>query len=792
MATQKPAIGAPIGEFAELLLAEKESASRAQVIAEQAASLTGAAVVVYLFDAGAAPRWAAKASVGDVSAPARCEALTLHMLAERREPLLFAHHELVREHYSHLDVRRTVASMAYAPMALDGLLIGAIEAIGLDRALTTSDLQVLASISDLSAIALATALTYENERNANLQSITRLAQFYDLEKVFHSTLQIGELMPIITAKIRELIEVQAVNLWMVADEDVLLMARSGDDPTLAIGASADEIIQFASDEGKWLNLRGPEPRLTRRNGGNERGPIRTVLAYPVIYGDSLVGVLECVNKAGGATFNEDDVFFLGTVAETAARALHNASLLEAERKIEILETLVEVSNEITSTLNLERVLQVLVNGPQQIMAYDRASVSLEDRRKLRVRAISGKPEIVASDPAVKLLRETLEWAAGVERDLYLSAHNGKVEADREETRAKFEAYFKTSGFQSWYSVPLADDQGRLGMLCFESRRPDFLNDAQLELVKVLAAQATVAVRNASLYTEVPFIGLLQPLLEKKQRFMAMESRRRAGAIALAVAALAFLVLVPLPMRVDGTATVAPQRTAQIHAESDGVVRRVYVREGDPVKKGTTLADMDDADYRAQLAGAEARYQIALAAMNRALASSDGTEAGMQRTQADYWASEAQRAKERLEQTHLRSPIDGIVATPYVENLVGRKLAAGDPFAEVIDTAHTSVDVAVEQTDLPLVQPGQSAAVKLESFPTRKFRGQVTVTSPASGMEGDQRVFFARVDVPNPDGAIRSGMQGRAKVSTGWRPAGVVLFRDAGMWAWSKLWSWFGG
>jgi hypothetical protein len=35
------------------------------------------------------------------------------------------------------------------------------------------------------------------------------------------------------------------------------------------------------------------------------------------------------------------------------------------------------------------------------------------------------------------------------------------------------------------------------------------------------------------------------------------------------------------------------------------------------------------------------------------------------------------------------------------------------------------------------------------------------------------------------------MQGRGKISTGWRPAGVVMFRRIGMWIWTKLWDWFG-
>jgi len=68
---------------------------------------------------------------------------------------------------------------------------------------------------------------------------------------------------------------------------------------------------------------------------------------------------------------------------------------------------------------------------------------------------------------------------------------------------------------------------------------------------------------------------------------------------------------------------------------------------------------------------------------------------------------------------------------------------------------------------------------------------VVILSPKGEVQGDGRVFYARVEVPNEEGALRAGMEGRAKINAGWRPAGYVLFRDLGMWFWSKLWSWFG-
>jgi RND family efflux transporter MFP subunit len=800
MATQSAAFSTFLPEFAAGLLSEREVYPRARIIATQVSRLLpGSAVIVYVLEEGNPQTWGDRATVGQdlsVAAPSLpCDAGTLGLVWKRKQPFVLSGASLRREDYAHLNVRRTLASLAYYPLFRDKLLIGAVEIISFEHPIDADVLASLSSLTDHAALALSTAVAYEDERNSQFKTINRLTQLYDLERVFNSTLRMNELLPIIAAKIQEILEVQAVNLWMVHDDDMLLMNRSGEDSTIAVGAvqaTGEGIAAEVADSAKALLLpNSSDPRLVSRNSNAQGTPIRSLVAVPIVSQDSLVGVLEIINRLDGKLFDEDDAFFLSTISLTAASALHNASLLEAERKIEILETLVKVSQEITSTLNLDRVLAVVVNGPQAIMAYDRAAIALDDRGKLQIKAISGKTEIIQSDPAVRLLREMLEFCAISDSETYVAARGNQVQADRAETRVKFANYFSQSGSRAWYAIPLQDDEGRLGILSFESKNPEFLSDVHLELIKVLAAQATVAVRNASLYTEVPFIGILEPLLQKKQQFMRMEKSRRTAALILAATVVLFLAFFPLPMRVDGAAVVAPQRTAQIQAELEGVIKNVLVREGDPVKRGTVLAEMDDWNFRSALAGAQAKHDSAVSQTNRALASNDGAEAGIQRVQADYWASEVSRARERLERTRLRSPIDGVVATPHVEDLVGRKLDVGDNFAQVLDTSRASIDIAVDQGDLPLVHAGEPASLKLEGFPTGKLRGDVVVVSPLGVAEGERRVFMARVHVLNSDGTLRAGMQGRGKVSVGWRPAGYVMFRGLGMWAWTKLWTWFG-
>ena len=214
------------------------------------------------------------------------------------------------------------------------------------------------------------------------------------------------------------------------------------------------------------------------------------------------------------------------------------------------------------------------------------------------------------------------------------------------------------------------------------------------------------------------------------------------------------------------------------------------------KQGQVLAELNAWDYRSALAGAEAKYQTALLHVNHSLAGNDTSEAGVERVQADYWKGEVDRARNLLDKTELRAPIDGVIATPHVENLVGRRLQYGDTFAEVMDTSRAIVDVAVDDADAGMLRAGQAAVIKLNSYAMRTFRGNVLVVSPKGETEHESRVFFARVLLPNSDGAIRSGMEGLGKVrvmpqSLPWYPAGYVIFRRPVIWIYSHLWSWFG-
>jgi RND family efflux transporter MFP subunit len=789
-------------ELAQSLLASPEVATRATLLASAIRNaLPGSACALYNLRSGSF--WTAlgvsdEITVVDPEIPV--DAPLFAPLREAHHPVVYSEHQLAREDYAHVHVVRTIHSIGYLPLLRDGQLIGAFEIISFSDALTEVTLQSLEVFADLAVSALGAAEEYEEQRQNLLDSIHRLTQLYDLEKSLNETLDFEPLLELIPVKVSAMLPCQAIHLWMFDGGKLRLMSAWGEDPTAEVGTTEDAGEGYVGDmaeEGAPLLIDDPEdPRLASRNERAQDGqPITTALMVPLIEheaggGESLLGVLEAVNKDAGLPFNDDDMFFMSSMSETISSALKNASLMFAERKLEILEALVHVSSEITSTLRLDRLLQIIVNSPQSVLPFERCSIALDNRGRLQLKAISGIANIPAGEVQVERLKDLLLWLSNYDRQLLIRQHDDVPETDDLKVREAIAVHFAASDYRALFALPLADDQGRVGLLLYESSDPDFLEVAHIEMIKVLAGQTTVAIRNALLYREVPLIGLLEPLVQRKQAFLRSDRKRQGTTLAGVAAILLLLIFCPLPLRVSGTAIVAPESVVTLAAPVEGTVAYVYAREGQRVRRGEVLGTMDDWSWRNQLAAAEAKYEAALLAMQGDLAN-HSARAGEDRAQAEYLQAEMERSRLRIANAKLRSPIDGIVMTPDLQNAAGEHLDAGATFAQVLNLASARVNIAVDQADTSLVKPGQTAAVKLESFPAQTLHGQVFSVSPEAQPGGDSRVFYAHILLPNENAELRTGMEGRAKISAGYRPAGYVLLRGPALWFWQKVWDWIG-
>jgi multidrug efflux pump subunit AcrA (membrane-fusion protein) len=100
-------------------------------------------------------------------------------------------------------------------------------------------------------------------------------------------------------------------------------------------------------------------------------------------------------------------------------------------------------------------------------------------------------------------------------------------------------------------------------------------------------------------------------------------------------------------------------------------------------------------------------------------------------------------------------------------------------------------VSISERDTALLSPGQTVAIKLDSYPQVTWRGTVSVVSPEARASDGERTFTAVVPLSNADARLRAGMTGRGKISLGWKPAGYVMLRGPALWIWQTLWNWIG-
>jgi GAF domain-containing protein/biotin carboxyl carrier protein len=650
--------------------------------------------------------------------------------------------------------------------------------------------QILPELEDTFKQALPALLSYETSRQSSIKAITRLMMLYDVGKVLHSTLELTELAPLILARVQHIVDAEAAAVWLLdsVKKNLYCAAAAGPrDPAM------DSMRIWASDEGLGTTVSQGEPVLlhdvedlawTSRWGS----PIRSLLVVPLSFEGRFLGAFEVVRKENPAPFSEEDLRVLVDVGKQAAVALRNAQRYQAERRVKELHALMEISKEITATLDLDGVLSTTVNRITTVIPADRCSVSVLRKGRWEVNAISGAMKVDLKNPAVQELAVMHEWLAGLDGDLSVVETDEGIVAEHEAVREKFATYFQKTGFRALTGLLLKDEEGPVGVLVLESKDPQSLAASHIDLARIFANQVTSAIRNAMLYRQVPLIGVLQPLVEKRAKFAALPVSRQRLLIGAGVVVLLVLVF-PWWSKPAGDARVLPEQVQPLSAEVEGVVRNVLVREGDHVTAGQLVAELDTDETRVAVERTQAQYDILGRRVLQLEAEGNLGAARIERARWQQAAAELDLHRTQLAQAQIRSPISGVVVTPHLDERVGQNLHRGDVFCQVVNLDHAWAEVAVPETDVGNIKPGQEAWLKLNTYPERKFVGRVVQVAPQAREQLDERFFDVIVDVPNPDHLLRSGMMGRGKVLTERAPIGYLMLRTPARWIWLKVWKW---
>jgi putative peptide zinc metalloprotease protein len=284
---------------------------------------------------------------------------------------------------------------------------------------------------------------------------------------------------------------------------------------------------------------------------------------------------------------------------------------------------------------------------------------------------------------------------------------------------------------------------------------------------------------------------------EKAKFV--RSRRGFVLIGIVLPTLAILLtVVTSSTRLEGSFVVEPARRAVIRAPASGIVRKVMTSEGRSVSPAIVLAILQSPDLSAAL-------DVAHADLARNLSEAVGARNAEDVSTSQEKSEAAREARSRLELLDgrlagltLRSPLDGVVSTPYLEEKEGTYLQEGEVFCTVDRLDQVRLAVATAENDIEEIRKGVWVRMLLRAYPERPLRARVLSLSPvavpaqvteASSLDLVRPANLVRVivEIDNPSGLLRSGMTGRVQFLT--KPRSVIgkLWWRLSRWGGSLFW-----
>ena len=257
--------------------------------------------------------------------------------------------------------------------------------------------------------------------------------------------------------------------------------------------------------------------------------------------------------------------------------------------------------------------------------------------------------------------------------------------------------------------------------------------------------------------------------------------------------------------VSASGKIQPVVQVEMSAYVSAEITQLPVKDGQRVKKGDLLVELDSTRYRATRDGyvasvTAAQSQLKLAKVNLEQAKRDYermenlhkqglvsksdletalTKLEVQETMVRSAQDEIRRAGAQLRlagddvsKTVLNSPIDGVIIALNKE--VGEMVVGSgftrDVIMTVADLSTMEIEVEVDENDVPDVKIGQVATVTIDAFPKQKFEGKVTAIAnsakvTALGTQEETTSFNVKIRLSGDLGSLRPGMSGTAEIVT---------------------------
>src|SRR5262245_54315377 len=209
---------------------------------------------------------------------------------------------------------------------------------------------------------------------------------------------------------------------------------------------------------------------------------------------------------------------------------------------------------------------------------------------------------------------------------------------------------------------------------------------------------------------------------------------------------------------EALGTARANEAVEITSKVSNRVVAIHFREGQEVRRGAVLVELDAVEAGAEVEAARAALSETQSQYKRStelFATQALSQSQLDQLQATLSANRARvtTAESRLSDTIIRAPFDGRTGLRRVS--VGSLVSPGSLITTLDDTRTIKLDFSVPETFIAVLREGLPVTARSVAFPGREFSG--TVSSIDSRLDPVTRSVTVRAAVPNPDGALKPGM-----------------------------------
>jgi len=242
---------------------------------------------------------------------------------------------------------------------------------------------------------------------------------------------------------------------------------------------------------------------------------------------------------------------------------------------------------------------------------------------------------------------------------------------------------------------------------------------------------------------------------------------------------------PLQETLEAVGSLDAEESVDIRPEVEGEITSIRLTEGQTVKKGDLLLQIDESKQAATVAEAEADHKLAQETIHRAdMLLADGTISQQEhdQTHANFTRMEASLAlaKKRLTEYTLTAPFDGILGRRFVS--VGQYVNPQTTLVSIYDLDRMKLNFSVPERYSAKIQPGQTLRLKVAAYSEETFAGEIYLIEPR--VDPGTRTVQVRAYVPNSDLRLKPGMFANVEITVGTKPKALTipeecLFPNAG-------------